>query len=274
MTVTFTIHSFKGGTGKTSLAINLCALLAKEGKNIALFDFDFSGPSLLTRFAHSYDIKQKWQDKEKFSYLNDYIDENALLSDILVELSPEMHTSGKYYIGFANPSTTAIQNIIAKGRRWQMKAIERILEMKRNLQQNYNIDYICFDTSPGLHYSSLNAIVASDLVFLIVKLDIADFEGTLQMLNGIHSALEKKTWLILNQVPVYNDLEILLEGEHTRMLENKFSDVINENFGILGTIPCLCDIGLGKGEVIFALEEPDSPFVRSLEGMTTVLENL
>ena len=34
------------------------------------------------------------------------------------------------------------------------------------------------------------------------------------------------------------------------------------------------DIGLGKDEVIFALEEPDSPFVRSLEGMTTVLENL
>ena len=90
-----------------------------------------------------------------------------------------------------------------------MKAMEKILSMKRELQ-NRGIDYICFDTSPGLHYSSLNAIVASDLVFIVVKLDVSDFDGTIGMLKGIHSALEKKTWLIVNQVPVYNDLEILI----------------------------------------------------------------
>lgn len=266
MATTFTVHSFKGGTGKSSLSINIGALLANQGKNVALFDFDFSGPSLTTRFYHPDPAYQPRR------YLNDFIEENANLDDILVDFSPHYNTKGHFYVGFANPTTQAIQNIIAKGRRWQMKAMERILGMKRELHKNYNIDYICFDTSPGLHYSSLNAIVASDLVFLVVKLDVSDFEGTLQMLKGIHSALEKKTWLIINQVPVYNDLEILLKGEHVRMVEDKFRDVINENFGILGAIPCLCDVGLGKGEIIFALEEPDSPFVRSLEGMMTVLE--
>ncbi|MHA2363169.1 MAG: MinD/ParA family ATP-binding protein [Candidatus Hodarchaeales archaeon] len=262
MTTTFTVHSFKGGTGKTSLSINISALLAKSGKKVALFDFDFSGPSLGTRFN---------LDNPPKKFLNDFIEENASLEEIMVDLSPHLKTKGSFYVGFANPSTMAIQGIIAKGRRWQMKAMERILGMKRELNQNYDIDFISFDTSPGLHYSSLNAIVASDLVFLIVKLDVADFEGTLQMLKGIHSALEKKTWLVINQVPVYNDLEILMKGEHMSMIETKFQDVVDENFGILGSIPCLCDVGLGKGEIIFALEEPDSPFVHSLEKMTTVL---
>ena len=260
---TFTIHSFKGGTGKTSLSINLSAMLAKAGKNVAIFDFDFSGPSFTTRFRHP-DYKPK-------KFLNDYIEELATLDDILVDFSPHYNTKGKFLVGFANPSTTAIQNIISKGRRWQMKAMERILGAKRELQQR-GIDYMCFDTSPGLHYSSLNAIVASDLVFIVVKLDISDFDGTIGMLKGIHSALEKKTWLIVNQVPVYNDLDILMNSGHLQMVEETFKDVIDENFGILGIIPCLCDVGLGKGEIIFALEQPESPFVKALEGMLTVLE--
>ena len=263
MATTFTIHSFKGGTGKTSLSINTAALLAKSGKNIAIFDFDFSGPSFTTRF--------NFENHKPKKYINDYIEELATLDEILVDISPQLKTPGKFLVGYANPSTTAIQNIISKGRRWQMKAMERILSAKRELQ-NAGIDFIAFDTSPGLHYSSLNAIVASDLVFIVVKLDISDFEGTISMLKGIHSALEKKTWLIVNQVPVYNDLEILMNSNHLQDIEEKFKDVIDENFGILGAIPCLCDVGLGKGEIIFALEQPDSPFVKSLEGMLTVLE--
>lgn len=259
----FTMHSYKGGTGKTSLSINISAMLAKAGKNVAIFDFDFSGPSFTTRFKNP-DYKPK-------KFINDYIEELATLDEILVDFSPYYKTKGKFMVGFANPSTIAIQNIISKGRRWQMKAMEKILSMKRELQ-NQGIDYICFDTSPGLHYSSLNAIVASDLVFIVVKLDVSDFDGTIGMLKGIHSALEKKTWLIVNQVPVYNDLDILMNSGHLQMVEETFKDVIDENFGILGIIPCLCDVGLGKGEIIFSLEQPESPFVKSLEGMITVLD--
>jgi len=260
---TFTIHSFKGGTGKTSLSINISAMLAKAGKNVAIFDFDFSGPSFTTRFKHP--------EYKPTKFLNDYIEELATLDEIMVDFSPYYKTEGKFLVAFANPSTTAIQNIISKGRRWQMKAMERILGAKKELQ-NRGIDYICFDTSPGLHYSSLNAIVASELVFIVVYFYVSDFDGTIGMLKGIHSALEKKTWLIVNQVPVYNDLDILLNSNHLQMVEETFKDVIDDNFGILGVIPCLCDVGLGKGEIIFSLEQPESPFVKALEGMLTVLE--
>ena len=63
---TFTVHSFKGGSGKTAISINVCALLANQGYNVALLDFDFHGPSLfsLFNFPDRPELKPK-------SYIND-----------------------------------------------------------------------------------------------------------------------------------------------------------------------------------------------------------
>ena len=40
------IHSSRGGTGKSLLATNLAVLYAKKGLNVALLDLDFRAPSL------------------------------------------------------------------------------------------------------------------------------------------------------------------------------------------------------------------------------------
>ena len=42
------VHSYKGGTGKTLLSVNLAATFAKLGKKVALFDLDFRAPSLFS----------------------------------------------------------------------------------------------------------------------------------------------------------------------------------------------------------------------------------
>ncbi len=38
------LHSSRGGTGKTIIATNLAAIYAKRGLNIALLDLDFRAP--------------------------------------------------------------------------------------------------------------------------------------------------------------------------------------------------------------------------------------
>jgi MinD-like ATPase involved in chromosome partitioning or flagellar assembly len=43
-------HSYKGGTGKTTIGANFAALLAKKGYRVFLLDLDVYAPSLQTYF--------------------------------------------------------------------------------------------------------------------------------------------------------------------------------------------------------------------------------
>ncbi|MFW9991165.1 MAG: MinD/ParA family protein [Candidatus Odinarchaeota archaeon] len=264
---TVCIHSFKGGTGKTSLAINIAAILARNGQDVTLLDFDFAAPSLHTIF----NVKPNY-------YLNDFISEKCNVEDLLVDLSSKFPScEGKFKVGFADPETESIRFMITQGRKWQMKAIGRIMTLKRALARNHGMDYLFLDTSPGVSYNSVNAIVASDKVLLIVKLDTTDFSGTLMMLKGIHAELERETYLILNKVPLSSeevkihtsDLEASnLQGtpeEYLKFLKEKFSSVKGKFFTIAGVMPCYCSVTLSRSEEILAFSQPDHLFVKGIK---------
>ncbi|HEY7778319.1 MAG TPA: P-loop NTPase, partial [Nitrososphaeraceae archaeon] len=59
-------HSYKGGTGKTTIACNLAAMLSLKGYNVSLLDLDVYAPSLHAYFGHNPD---KW--------INDLLFENS-----------------------------------------------------------------------------------------------------------------------------------------------------------------------------------------------------
>ncbi len=61
------VHSYKGGTGKTLLSVNLAATFAKDGKKVAIFDLDFRAPSLFAIL--------KAENSEV--WFNDYLNSNC-----------------------------------------------------------------------------------------------------------------------------------------------------------------------------------------------------
>ncbi|MHA1168489.1 MAG: MinD/ParA family ATP-binding protein [Candidatus Hodarchaeales archaeon] len=265
------VHSFKGGTGKTSLAVNISAILASKGYNVTLLDFDFSGPSLHTIFKASPEY-----------YLNDFIIDKCSIDDFLVNCTEDFipGCKGSLSIGYANPETEAIRFMIGQGRKWQMKAISRIMSLKRELHKERKKDFLILDTSPGVHYSSVNAIVASDKVLLVVKLDNSDFEGTLTMLRGIHAELDRETMLVMNKVP-YTTAEVEIhtsisqgtKEDHLNLLKQTFAEVSKRKFfRILGVIPCYCSVTLGRGVEVLAFSDPDHLFIKAIE--LTILPNL
>src|SRR4030042_2165660 len=89
----------------------------------------------------------------------------------------------------------------SKDRKWEIEALGRLLSLKDTLTNEMQFDYVFFDTSPGLQYSSINAIVAADIVLVISSTDKSDVEGTRRMIQDLYAIFDKKTALIANKVP-------------------------------------------------------------------------
>ena len=266
MHLTFvTYHSFRGGTGKTMLSVNTAAYLAKKGKNVCLLEFDFSGPSLNSIFE---DLSMQ----DKIYWVNDFIDIKCTPEDILIDLSKKYHTNGKFFVGFANPDIYVIKETLAKGRKWQMKALSQLIDFKKYVEEETDIDHVILDTSPGMQYSSINAIAVSDVVLIVLRLDKADFDGTISMIEGIHNVLNKRSFLVINRAieEMINTPEKKYQFES--LLGNMFSTTFDDDtiISILGWIPCYCSVAAGMNMTIFAFTEPNHPFMDTIESFLPI----
>jgi septum site-determining protein MinD len=250
-------HSYKGGTGKTLLSVNLAAIYAKRGKSVCLFDLDFRAPSLHATFAT--DAPECW--------LNEYLNGTCDIKRTLIDLSQQHGNGGKFYAGLANPTTEAIRDMSAKDRKWEMRALGRLLSLKNSLLNDMHLDYLIFDTSPGLQYSSINAIVSADVVLVVTSLDTSDIKGTQRMTHELYDLFEKKTGILLNKVLT----EALTTESQKRNLYERLHNI--HTLPILEVIPCFCDILRAGGTQIFAEEKPDHPFTKTLEKIATKIEN-
>ena len=248
------VHSYKGGTGKTLLSVNLAATFAKQGKNVCLFDPDFRAPSLFAIL--------KVENAE--CYLNDYLNGTCDINKVLIDLSSRIPGGGKFFVGLANPSTEAIRDMSAKDRKWEMRALGRLLSLRNALLTDKGFDYIIFDTSPGLQYSSINAIVTADLVVVATTGDRSDVDGTRRMLRELYNLFEKKTGLVINKV-----LDAASKTKRDEM-DEKARTVYQ--VPMLGLVPCFCEILRAEGSFIFVRDKPDHPFTKILYEMTRKIE--
>jgi len=250
------VHSYKGGTGKTLLSINLASMYAKNGKDVCLLDLDFRAPSLHAAF--------KTNNAEY--WLNDYLNGACEIKKVLIDLTQKYAAKGKFLVGLANPATEAIREMSAKDRKWEMKALGRLLSLKLSLLNDMHLSYLVFDTSPGLQYSSINAIVSADIVLVATSMDTSDIEGTKRMVHELYDLFEKKTGIIMNKVPE----ELLLSRAERKNLANQLKNT--HNLPLLEVIPCSCDILRAGGTRIFAIEQPEHPFTKTLEKIATKIE--
>jgi MinD-like ATPase involved in chromosome partitioning or flagellar assembly len=86
------VHSYKGGTGKTSLSVNLAATYARMGKKVCLMDLDFRAPSLHAIFK-----------KQNLNYwLNDYLNGVCEINKVLIDVTKDHGNGGKLFVALAN----------------------------------------------------------------------------------------------------------------------------------------------------------------------------
>jgi MinD-like ATPase involved in chromosome partitioning or flagellar assembly len=221
------IHSYRGGTGKTLLATNLAASYARNEK-VCLLDYDVRAPSLHNLF----DIEMPdW-------WVNDFLNEDCEINECITEAIPNL------YVGLANPDSEAIREMMGKGRSWEAKALGRTITLKQTLT-DMGFGKLIFDTAPGLAYSSINAVVGSDVTALVIRMDVLDILGTKEMVRGVYELLDKPTFAVVNMV-----LPEQIEA-HSELLKKTFGDQT------LAFLPCLCEVRglIAKGQTILIDEE-------------------
>ena len=247
---TITVHSFKGGTGKSFIATNLAVLYALQGLDTCLIDMDFRAPSLHVAFQ---------PDGVKY-WFNDYLDGKCRPEDVLIDVSGKVGSKARLQVAFANPSPTAIKEMMAKSIGWEREALRRLLDFTR-WADKAGFQRCIIDTSPGYLYSSVNALVASDVAMLVVTTDDSDLEGAKQMLAELYKLLDRKIAVVLNKV-------VGLEEMTIEAIKVKISEEI------AGAVRCSCEVAAQPRRLIYVVEKPDHPITEDLRKVLEKVDEL
>ena len=238
-----TIHSYRGGTGKTLLATNLAAVYSRKEK-VCLLDYDLRAPSLHNVFH--VPVPDYW--------LNDFLNGDCEIDECISEVNPNL------YVGLACPDAEAIREMMGKSRSWETGALSRTISLNKTLP-DMGFEKLIFDTAPGLLYSSINAVVGSDIIALVMRMDALDILGTKEMVKGVYELLEKPTFVVVNMV---------LPPQ-----QEAFAPILEKTFGeqVLAYIPCLCDVRglIAKGKEILIDEEIE--YAEAVKKLTQDIEN-
>ena len=298
-------HSYKGGTGKTTIACNLAAMLSSKGYNVSLLDLDVYAPSL-----HAY------FDCNPNKWINDLLFENTDVHDIMVDMTSAVgkyaangtkKKLGRLLVGFSNPQKEEIYKLEGsiKTANANIQLLRRFVQLREDLISDYDCDYVILDTSPGIRYWSINSLAVADVLFLTLKYGDLDIEGTIKMAKDIYGSFTKfgsRSYLLLNRVAGYcvpnsfaldskpaennnnnnnsnnkgNDKNSTHSHEESHVeLRALGSELPSNTFlsdetkmEMISAIPCYCDIQFKKKEFLTVLQYPDHPFAKQLESLS------
>jgi chromosome partitioning protein len=285
VTRSIAFHSYKGGTGKTTLAANLAAKLVSGGHNVTLLDLDVYAPSLHVYFDH---YPKKW--------LNDLLSDNSKLSEVMVDMTPAVDRFitgsdskiGKLWMGFSNPQKEEIYKMeggIGRQKNEKIEFLRRFIQIREEIIDEYDCDYIIVDTSPGVRYWSINALALTDAIFLTLKFGDLDIEGTKKMASDLYNSFTKfgaKSYLLLNRVAGYcvpespearlhshSEQETIMMNSLPIADEQGVGKTLSEQVGmdLISAVPCYCDIQFSRKEFLTVLEHPEHPFAKQLESL-------
>jgi MinD-like ATPase involved in chromosome partitioning or flagellar assembly len=256
---TISIHSSRGGTGKTVIATNLAVILANKGFSVALLDLDFRAPSLSMVFSEGIKLPVK-------CWLNDFLNGKCPAKQIFTDVAGNYNLKGRLLIGLANPAVEAMRNVMEKSRAWEVTAVKRLFLLLSALN-DMRVDFCIFDTSPGMQYSSVNAIVSSDISIIVTTLDSLDLKGTEDMLTELYDALDKHVIILTNK----SSPEIGTKSNETyEKVAARLEKILKHP--VISVIPCYCDVLQTQRTSLLAVEKPNHPFVKNLGEVVEKLE--
>lgn len=186
------IHSFRGGTGKSNITANLATLVAREGIRVAIVDTDIQSPGIHVIFG----FKPGQIDKS----LNDFLWGRCPVTEAAYDVTEASlgSTAGSQSRIFLVPSSIDSQDI---GRILQEGYDVALLnEGFKDLMRALELDYLFIDTHPGVNQETLLSIAVSDTLILLLRPDSQDFQGTAVTVE-LARRLDVPMMAVVNKIP-------------------------------------------------------------------------
>jgi MinD-like ATPase involved in chromosome partitioning or flagellar assembly len=196
MSKIISIHSFRGGTGKSNTTANLSALMAAQGLRVGVVDTDIQSPGIHVLFG----LEEEQVDKT----LNDYLWGHCEISEAAYDVTANLGVpiTGKVFLV---PSSIKVSDIARILR--EHYDVGLLNDGFQHLIRALNLDVLMVDTHPGLNDETLFSIAISNALVIIMRPDQQDFQGTSVTVEVARRLDIPRMMLIVNKTPTLLDFE-------------------------------------------------------------------
>ena len=207
---TITICQRKGGSGKSTSALNLACVLAEQGLRVLIIDLDDQQNTTST-------VSRLVQGESNIEQV--LLNDNVALKDVCYSTDWENV--------WILPSSSNLSGAV--------KALDGELGghlvLKEKLCQSNDFDYVLIDTSPSLNILVINGLCASDFMFIPLSSKFFSLTGlkmSLSAFSKIHKRLNSSLKL-LGMGFVIHDKRNALANEIVETVRKQYPDLLFES---------------------------------------------
>lgn len=249
MSKIISVHSFRGGTGKSNSTANLATLLAATGRRVGVIDTDIMSPGIHVLFGLN-------DDDMKFS-LNDYLWGKCEIQQTAYDVTAKVKGSvaGKIFLIPSSIKAGEIARVLREG-----YDVGLLNDGFHKLVEELKLDVLMIDTHPGLNEETLLSIAISDALIIILRPDSQDYQGTGVTVDVAHKLDVPLLLLLVNKVPQAFDF-------------NEVKARVEKTYGseVAAVLPHSDEMMTLASSGIFVLQYPNHPLTQSLKQVATRL---
>ncbi|WP_407898498.1 MinD/ParA family protein [Scytonema sp. NUACC26] len=244
------IHSFRGGTGKSNVTGNLATILVLSGKRVGIVDTDIQSPGIHVLFG----LKE-----ETIGYtLNDYLWGRCAIEQTAYDVTPVLKAkqgnnaiSGSIYLVPSSIKTSEISRVVREG-----YDARRLNDGLQTLTRSLKLDYLLIDTHPGINEETLLSMIVSNVLLVILRPDQQDYHGTAVAVDVARKLEVRKMLLVVNKaLPTYNFQTL------RQQVQNAY------NTKVAGILPVCQEMFQIASSDIFCLRYPFHPWTQEVNAI-------
>ncbi len=253
------IHSFRGGTGKSNTTANLAAQAAMAGKRVGVVDTDIQSPGIHVLFG--------LDEKKMGKTMNDFLHDKATIREIGLPIHENVGDAPglsklkgkKIWLFPSSIKGRDISQILKEG-----VDFNKLNEGLQSTIKEFDLDYLFIDTHPGLNEETLLSIATSDVLVIILRPDNQDLQGTSVTVDIARSLDVPNLLLMVNKALVkkYNPVDI----KHD--IEAQFQATV------AGVLPLSFDIADNASKDLFSLAYPEHEWSKGLREVAEAILSL